>query len=597
MEETVVKEKERETQKKREVKQVVLKTVKIIGTEVRKDEPSITPTVLPETNVRVTEAKTLTRLPVRLDVARPQTEKITSEKEGPITLKCIVPVLEKKPIEKRQTVPLSEEILKIKRVTPTPSADERKIIQLRNVLPLKVNVVSKVEPKFKPLILEKEAAFPGKKTSLQLEEIALPEAQVQTKIAELIMLRARERETEEEEVKAISEMPDFYDIFSRGLAELTVTNRPVCIILPKSHDESYVDAVALMCREFYRIKRGGKPSPRILSTGSKEEVEKSLEAGDRIFIIDDSKCELINLDKVERIENINWDHLYDRLRELFSQDYGFVIFHLDEKWINTFRSKLEKVAHVIPKLLIVEFKHLNAKIKCEIARMCWGFVSSNGKTFDEVFCNAEKAFYDRLEETLKDDLLKCCIKLHEGPESDEHTLLKAFIVKIIAKERGIKRELIPEKILTEHEDKPGLKVDVFIKDPPTEYIEVETLYGTGLNPIDKIDRTLKRYVDNKLNEVKVVMLPMHFLTYLKSLAVLRRIYKTKHGIDVKFYTLDVENETLIPLEDIIRQLKELIKQIDEDRLKAQKESEISKLKEMGLTEEEVKGLISSLEGF
>jgi len=594
MEETVVKEEGKETQKKREAKHVASKTVKIIETEVRKHEPSATPIVLPETNVRITEAKILTRLPVRLDVARPQTEKITSEKEEPITLKCIVPVLEKKPIEKRQTVPLSEEILKIKQVTPTSSADEKKIIQLQNVLPLKVGVVSK-EPKFKPLILEKEAASPGKKTSLQLEEIVLPEAQVQAKIAELIALRAREGEAEEEEVKAISEMPDFYNIFSKGLAGLTATNRPVCIILPKSHDESYVDAVALMCRELYRIKKegGGKPSPRILSTGSKEEVEKSLEAGDRIFIIDDSKCELVNLDKVKRPENINWGHLYDRLRELFSQDFGFVIFHLDEKWINAFISKLEKVAHVIPKLLTVKFEHLNAKIKGEIARMCWGFISSGGKTFDEVFCNAEKAFYDRLEEIGKDDWLMHCTKPQEGPESPEHRLLKALVVKIIAKERGVKRELIPKKILTEHKV-PGLTltVDVFVNDQPTEYIEVETLYGTGLNPIDKIEQTLKRYVDNKLNKVKVVMLPMPFLTYLKSLASLRRTYKTEHGIDVKFYTLDIENERLVPLEDIIRRLKELIKQIDEDRLKAQKESEISKLKKLGLTEEEVKGLIS-----
>lgn len=60
-------------------------------------------------------------------------------------------------------------------------------------------------------------------------------------------------------------------------------------------------------------------------------------------------------------------------------------------------------------------------------------MSGKGGTFDEAFCNAEKAFYDRLEEIGKDCLLMHYIKPHKVLESLEHRLLKALVVKIIAR--------------------------------------------------------------------------------------------------------------------------------------------------------------------
>jgi hypothetical protein len=601
MEEVAVKEeKERETRKKEKDEHILPKTVKVTGIKIeqaQKRGPSAIP--LSEATVRMETKPSMQQSSMKIAIVPAEVASIHPRKKEAISIKEGEPILERKSTEKKEMIPISERAPTIIPVTPSASV-KKENFQVQDALKPKVTPIEPTfKPQTKPLRLEREVKVAREKASLEPEpvELAIPE------IVELVKMRTREREVkeieisgiEEEEIRALEEMPIFYDVFLKGgFGGITTIDRPTCIIISKSHSESYVDAVALICREFYRIKKGGKPSPRILSTGSKEEVEKWLEAGERIFIVDDSRCELINLSKIKRLEGINWGHLYDRLRELSFEDYGFVIFHVDKKWARDFRSKLEEIVYMIPKLFLVESNGLSPKIKEEIAGMYWGFVSSKGETFDEVFCSAEKAFYDRLEEIGKDEWLMHCTKPHrEGPESSEHRLLKALVVKTIAKEKGIERELIPEKIKTEYLEK-GFTVDIFVNDIAEEYkyVEVETLYGTGLNPVDKIDHeTLQRYAHGGIRKVKIVMLPMPFLTFLKNLISLRRTYKAEHGIDVKFYTVDIKNEKLISLDSTIKRLKELKRQIDEHRLEAQKAIEIFKLKEMGLTQEEIKGLM------
>ncbi|MHA1631202.1 MAG: hypothetical protein ACTSXC_00030, partial [Candidatus Freyarchaeota archaeon] len=154
---------------------------------------------------------------------------------------------------------------------------------------------------------------------------------------ELIGLEAEEERTAEEFVD-----PGFLKTLG-GVAK--PLGRPICIILPKTASDSYVYSVALICREIYRIVKGGYPEPRWLSKGSKEEIERWMKAMDTIFIIDDSKCEMLPVfNKVksasELHEKIRKSKLFDRLRELFSQGYGFIIFHIGEKFKNEFMRML-----------------------------------------------------------------------------------------------------------------------------------------------------------------------------------------------------------------------------------------------------------------
>jgi len=99
-------------------------------------------------------------------------------------------------------------------------------------------------------------------------------------------------------------------------------------------------------------------------------------------------------------------------------------------------------------------------------------------------------------------------------------------------------------------------VDMFVKDA-RECIEVETLYGAGFNPLDKIDHeTLRRYLGHGVRKVKVVVLPLPFLIYLKQLIELRELYGEKYGIDVEFYTINLKEERLVPMSEVIDQLRE-----------------------------------------
>jgi hypothetical protein len=580
MEETVItKRREKEEGKKSEAKHILSRAINV--TEVKMSKlPKRGPSIISisEASINVEIKSLMPPSLMKIVTITAETKNITLRRREVIRIEEGVFNLEQKTSKEKEVIPLSEEV-----PTIIPIAMKKEVFHIPSVLTPKIAEVPKVKFEEKPLTLEKEIELSKGKTYLKPIEITLSPP----KVLEFIRIHAYEKEeTEEGKVKPLEEIPNFFDIlFEGGFGELVTVNRPICIILSKSYPESYVDSIATICRELYRIKKGGNPKPRILSTGNKEEVEKSLEAGDRIFIVDDSKCELINLSKVRKIDEINWGHLYDRLRELFSQDYGFVIFHIDEKWVDDFRSKLEKVSHMIPKLFVIKLNDLSPEIKNQMAIMCWGFVNSGGRTFDEIFCNAEKAFYDRLEEISKDSWLMHYIKPHEmGPESYEHRLLKALVVKIKAKEKGIERAHIPEKIITEYKEE-GFIVDVFVNDDTKEYIEVETLYGTGFYPIGKIDHeTLQRYVEKKIGKVEIVMLPLPFLIYLKNLNTLKEIYEKMHGITIEFYTVDIQNEKLISLEDVIERIKELKKQIEFSKYK--------KLgRELGFTEEEIKGLI------
>lgn len=50
--------------------------------------------------------------------------------------------------------------------------------------------------------------------------------------------------------------------------------------------------------------------------------------------------------------------------------------------VDDFRLKLAEVAHMIPKIVTVRFRYLSDDVKREIAKLCWGFVRVEGKTFD-----------------------------------------------------------------------------------------------------------------------------------------------------------------------------------------------------------------------
>jgi hypothetical protein len=94
--------------------------------------------------------------------------------------------------------------------------------------------------------------------------------------------------------------------------------------------------------------------------------------------------------------------VFDRLREFFSQDFGFVIFHVNERWAGQFANLLKERVGNFVNIVEIRAPNLSSQAKEILARACWGFVKGEGETFDEMFGHCEKKFSEELEKARKD---------------------------------------------------------------------------------------------------------------------------------------------------------------------------------------------------
>lgn len=380
-------------------------------------------------------------------------------------------------------------------------------------------------------------------------------------------------EVHEDEQDIFEDIEDFYRKITLGLGSVigASVDRPICIVLDKHGNDSFIYSLALMCREIYRIVEGGKPEPRWLSKGSKEEIEECMSASGRVFIIDDERCEILSFmrringfkDCKKLQEVIDKAKLFDRLSELFSQGFGFIIFHLPEYYADYFASILEEgVGYRIPKLVRIRPVGLHERVKAGLASMCWGFVDvrvGGREYFDKAFGDAEKSFYNSLEKILNDTKLRHFIR-EDSEAGWEHEALKAVVAEALAMELGAQdRERILDilksgGIETEYGFGGG-RADIYVKEQ-NRYVEVETFYGTG-DPISgKLDKvTLTKYRE-KANRVDIVVLGLHMLLYLKRMLELKRIYKEHYDIDVRFFTVDIPKRRLVPMREVLEKLRE-----------------------------------------
>ena len=342
---------------------------------------------------------------------------------------------------------------------------------------------------------------------------------------------------------------------------------PVYIVLSKREGDSFAMSVAMLCREIYRIAKGGKPAPRWISKGLKDEIERELRAENMVFIVDDSKCELLpELGKIrscrELVEKVDVEMVSDRLNESFSQNFGFVIFHVNEMWAGQFADLLKER---VGKLVEIRAPNLSSQAKEILARACWGFVKGEGGTFDEVFGHCERKFSEELEKAKKDVELTHYVEWDKSAGS-EHESMKAVVVDFLARELGAKdrREIVEMlergKIKTEYELDGG-RVDIYVPSQQ-RFVEVETFYGTG-DPIDKLDNgtygTLRKYLSKCRGaacRVDVVLLTgIQALLYARRLIKLAELYREKEGLEVNFYVPNLEERRLVPLEELFQLLR------------------------------------------
>jgi hypothetical protein len=369
--------------------------------------------------------------------------------------------------------------------------------------------------------------------------------------------------------KSLEEEVSLPPLFEELSSIANSTKRPVCIVLSKKEGDSFAKSLAIACREIYRIVKGGKPTPRWISKGLKDEIERELKAEGMIFIVDDSKCEFLpELSRIrscrELIEKVDMDMVFDRLCEFFSQGFGFVIFHVNERWATQFANLLrEKVGKFVVE---VRAPHLSPQAKEVLARACWGFVKGGeGQTFDELFRDCEEKFFDELKNVGKDIRLAYYVKRDESA-GDEHEEMKKFVVECLARELGAKSKeevvqmLKDGKIETEHELDSRGRVDVYVNVPSRQrYVEVETFYGTE-DPITKklMEKTLSKY-ERIARQVDIVLLTgLQALLYARRLFKLADFYRKEKGLEVNFYVPNLEERRLVPLKETLHMLREVL---------------------------------------
>jgi hypothetical protein len=447
-----------------------------------------------------------------------------SEKEPEISLKPLRPVIELKPVESERR--LSEIIKSVARKS-APLLTPKRLIESRK---------------------EKE----------------------RERVEESVGISGSPEGPEREEEALLPEEIFIPPLIKELSSATKLMGRPMCIILPKKEDDTFVDSVAIICREIYRIVKGGKPSPRLISKGLKEEIEGYLKAEGMIFIIDDSKSELLpDLGKIRSSEDLKkrLGIILDRLRELFSQDIGFIIFHINGIWASQLANLLKEEVGYLANIIEIQTPNWQPQTKAIITKICWGFVEEKGDTFDEVFGHCEKKFFDELKKVKEDVELIHYIR-EDRDASPEHEAMKVMVVECLARELGASNKhevirMLEEKEIETERELDGGRADIYVRSQ-RRCVEIETFYGTG-DPIDKLDKeTLRKYLDLKKREyqvdrVDVVLLTgVHALLYAHRLAKLAKIYRKQHHLEVNFYLPDLREKRLIPLRELFRILRESV---------------------------------------
>lgn len=331
------------------------------------------------------------------------------------------------------------------------------------------------------------------------------------------------------------------------------SERPVIILAEKSGDD-YIDALKLMLREIYRIKVGGFPKA-IETKKEKEEVEM-VKAETRIHVIDDDLEDIFKINKVEDSEKLDMDKLLEeRIEELFSQGFGFLVFYLKKENFDFLRNSFGIREHKIPKLVLTKGKELKEDKREKISSASWGFLEPDGswRSLSDYFSGYEKKFHNKLEKVSE---TKYAISVREsaedeegGKESNLHYLLKIFLVKYLREKLKFEGE-----IETETERPEKIIPDIFI---PSENlaIEVETLYGTGMARLRRLGKTIEKY-KGKGHKLWVVIPNLQLLLFHKDVKKIIKTFEDKiEEKELEFFGIDLNKQELVPVDELKKKVR------------------------------------------
>jgi hypothetical protein len=352
-------------------------------------------------------------------------------------------------------------------------------------------------------------------------------------------------------------LEELEEAYSEPLLRLgvVISERPV-VIVARPTGFGYIELLKRVLREVYRVRSGGLPEPRHVSTPEDLRLLLPVDvgAGKRLFVLDlsRSRAQGPKADDLLKEKSRDLDRLRDRLRELFSQEFGFFVIYGDvlSIWERVPAEAAGGYASVVPSPVEVSMKPGRLPFYVLLANAMWGRVSDpvldyerlGFRDFDEFVVWLEDQYWRRLGEVSFKVLYKTKPSAGER-ESELHYLAKAFVVRHLAERVGL------NCVKTEKgEDTAVFDVVVTCGGLQELVVEVETLYGTG-TVVHKLVETVERAGGRKMwivvpNPQAVIYLPL----LLRTRRELRRKY------DVEFYTLDVTSRGLVRLTDVASSL-------------------------------------------
>ncbi len=318
----------------------------------------------------------------------------------------------------------------------------------------------------------------------------------------------------------------------------------------------YVEFLKRVLREIYRVRSGGLPEPKHVSMPEDLRLLLPVDvgAGRRVFVLDLSRSRAQRPKAEGRLEvkGRDLERLRDRLRELFSQEFGFFVIYGDVLgiWERALAEAARGYASVVPSPVEVSLRSGRLPFYVLLANVMWGRVSDpvldygrlGFRDFDEFVVWLEDEYWRRLGEVSFEVLYKTKPSAGER-ESELHYLTKAYVVRHLAEKVGLG--------CVETEKEVGAAVfDVVVTCGGLQglVVEVETLYGTG-TVVHKLVETVKRA---GVQRMWIVVPNPQAVIYLPLLLRTRRELRKEH--DVEFYTLDVKSRGLVRLTDVATML-------------------------------------------
>jgi hypothetical protein len=343
---------------------------------------------------------------------------------------------------------------------------------------------------------------------------------------------AEEKAPEEE-----LEIPNFIEFLLGKGAGKIFEGKPVCIIVEETK-EKYEELISILCRDIFREKIGGKPTPIYRETI--EELRHEFEprvGGERVV--------------VEKIEKSS-KYLSQVLKGFFSvPNMGFLILVSKQplKLADDIRKEVQPES-----IIVINPPAEIESVKDELLKFVKGKeLPVPVRSFGEEFKRSVDVFDDELIKRylddkgapweLKQDRDRLIASSSDGEKkaSPIHSAMKAFVWMYEWKKH--EKRIIPEL----EKEEVNRIVDVKIED---RNYEIETLFGVG-DVEGELVKKIKNYT--KGEKVYFVLRNVDIIRNFSLFSSFKKDWR-KAGYKVEFFGIDLDKQELIPLDEFKNKL-------------------------------------------